>query len=162
MSYTSIAKVWGLDIDNNHPRFIWLNSPTFCSLYLLFVRCELCPSVAELSFCHLYLMTHRYETRRNYTPSQDCSLRALSILQNNGKHEALMLRYPCIAPQSSFRTITFTFSNLFVFACMYSHCSSKCKSGWVSMISLLHKPHCPLPGAVVIIPPFSHLHKSLD
>lgn len=62
MSYTSIAKVWGLDIEDNYSCFTWWlscdSSPACCSLYLLFLRCELCPSVAEPNFCHLRLMTH--------------------------------------------------------------------------------------------------------
>lgn len=40
MCYTSIAKVE--DVEDNYPCFTWwLNSPASCSLYLLFVRCEL-------------------------------------------------------------------------------------------------------------------------
>lgn len=48
--------------------------------------------------------------------------------------------------QSSFRTITSIFSKLFVFACMHNHCGSKSKWGWVTVIPLLPKPHCPLLG----------------
>lgn len=53
MSYTSITKVWALDIEDNHSCFTsWLScdsSPACCSLYLLLVWCELCPSVQGIA-----------------------------------------------------------------------------------------------------------------
>lgn len=71
------------------------------------------------------------------------------------------------AKKSLFFTPVFLLDNYFHFqwfalAWMHNHCGSKSKWWWVTMIPLLHNPYCPLPGEVMVIPPFSHLQRSLD
>lgn len=122
-----------------------------CSLYLLFVWFELCPSVAQPNFHHLHLMTHGYEMRRHYNPFQDCSWELTPSWKTIGNIKPNA--NPPLAFHPSLPSDRLLPLLLVVLIQAQILWFPKLSGGELWTIPLLSEAHCPLPE---VDPPFSH------